>query len=189
MKYFTYELIAAANDWTEQSEAMRLNANQRFSEVEKQYHSSLEELRPRISRQAWHFFANGHGRWGLHDGRLISLSIGDGLDYRPDGTAPFRVNHQRTVARIVFLNYEQHLLYTFDLRGVSRMHNDLLRCEWVANWCLGDLYTYEISVVDKKQLQLGFLFASGAEIDAQFTKLIFSRQRIKREYAAGDMYR
>ena len=69
------------------------------------------------------------------------------------------------------------------------MHNDLLRCEWVANWCLGDLYTYEISVVDKKQLQLGFLFASGAEIDAQFTKLIFSRQRIKREYAAGDMYR
>jgi hypothetical protein len=26
MKYFTYQLIAAVNDWTEQSEEMRLDA-------------------------------------------------------------------------------------------------------------------------------------------------------------------
>jgi hypothetical protein len=188
MKYFTYELIAAANDWTEQCEEMRLDADRRFWEADKQYHSSLQELRPRISGQAWHFFENGHGRWGLHDGRLISLSIGDGLDYRPDGTRPFRVNHQRTVARILFLNHEQDLLYTFDLRGVDRMRDDLLRCE-APNWCLGDLFTYEITAIDKNLLQLGFLFASGATIVAEFTKLIFRRQRIKREYPAGDMYR
>jgi hypothetical protein len=125
---------------------------------------------------------------GLHDVRLISLSIGDGLDYRPDGACPFRVNRQRTAARILFLNHEQDLLYTFDLKGVDRMTNDLLRCE-APNWCLGDLFTYEITVVDKNLLQLGFLFASGATIVAQFTNLIFRRQRIKREYPARDVYR
>jgi hypothetical protein len=123
---------------------MRLNASRRFSEAAKQYHGALEELRPRISKQAWNFFARGR----LHDGRLISLSIGDGLDYQADGTSSFRVNYQRTVARVMFLNYEQDLLYTFELTGVSQMRNDLIRCE-APNWCLGPLFTYEIVAVDK----------------------------------------
>ena len=80
MRYFTYELIAAANDWVEQSDEMRVNAEARFSRVVKRYHDSLQLLRPRMSRQAWHFFANGHGRWGLHDAcRWHTLAHG-GLD-------------------------------------------------------------------------------------------------------------
>jgi hypothetical protein len=33
MKYFTNELIAAANDWIEQTELMRLDAERQFSET------------------------------------------------------------------------------------------------------------------------------------------------------------
>jgi hypothetical protein len=154
----------------------------------KQYHRSLQDLKPRISRQAWNFFENGYGRWGLHDGRLISLSIGDGLDYRLDGNVPFRINHQRTTARVKFLNYEQDLFYTFDLRGISRVRSDLMKCE-ARNWDLGDLFTYEIVAVDENLLQLGFPFASGASIGAQFKKLIFRKKRITRKYPAGEMYR
>src|SRR5260370_29434261 len=188
MKYFTNELVAAANDWIEQTEQRRLDAERQFLETVKQYHRSLQDLKLRISRQAWNFFENGYGRWGLHDGRLISLWIGDGLDYRPDGSSPFRINHQRTTARVTFLNYEQDLLYTFDLRGISRVRSDLLRCEGL-KWHLGDLFTYEIVAVDENLLQLGFLFASGASIVAHFTKLIFHRKRIERKYPAGEMYR
>ncbi len=188
MKYFTYEIIAAANGWIEQTEQMRLDADLRFKEVINQYHSSLRELKPRISRQAWNFFENGYGRWGLHDGRLISLAIGDGLDYRPNGSAPFRLNHQQTAARVVFLNYEQDLLSNFDLRRISYIRSDLMNCE-LPNWCLGDLLTYEIVAVDENLLQLGFLFASGASIVAQFKRLIFRRRRIERKYPAGEMYR
>ena len=187
MKYFTYELIAAANEWIDQTEEARIDAGRQFEEAVKQYHRSLAELKPRIRRRAWDFFENGYGRWGLHDGRLISLSIGDGLDYRPDGTKPFRLNLQRTNARVVLLNYEQDLLYTFDLRGVSRMNSDLLRGELSIG--LGNVFTYEIVAADKNLLQLGFLFASGASIVGQFTKLVFRRLRIKRKYPLGDICR
>jgi hypothetical protein len=91
MKYFTNELVAAANDWIEQSQQTRLDADRAFWEAARQYQNSLQELRPRISRQAWRFFACEHIRWGLHDASLRSLSVGDGLDYRPDSTRPFRV--------------------------------------------------------------------------------------------------
>lgn len=177
MKYFTYDLVAAANDWIEQTEQARLEADQRFSQAELQYHRSLGELKTRISRQAWSFFESGSGRWGLHDGRLISLCVGDALEYGPDGASPFCVNHQRTVARVVFVNHERDLLYTFELRQISSMRTDLKRSE-PPNRCLGDLFTYEIISVDKDLMQLGFLFAAGGSIVAQFKKLIFRRQRL-----------
>ncbi|MCU1328378.1 MAG: hypothetical protein JWN34_3748 [Bryobacterales bacterium] len=161
MKYFTYDLIAAANDWIEQTEQARLTAEQRFLNTVKDYRRSLFEVKPRISTTAWEFFDSGNGPSGLHDGRLASLSIGDGLDYQPDGTAAFRINHQRTVARIVFLSHEQDVIYTFELQGVNSMRTDLVRSE-APNWCLGDLFTYEIIAIDAHLLQLGFLFATGS---------------------------
>lgn len=76
MKYFTYDLIAAANDWIEQAEQARLTAEQRFLNTVKDYRRSLFEVKPRISTTAWEFFDSGNGPSGLHDGRLASLSIG-----------------------------------------------------------------------------------------------------------------
>jgi hypothetical protein len=189
MKYFTYELVASANDWIDQTEQARLDACRRFEESAEQYRMSLKQVKSRISTQAFNFFENGHGRWGLHDGRLISLTAGDGLDYRPDGTSPFRLNRQRTTARAVFINYEQDLLYTFQLRGIVRIFAELVPDASPSIGCVGDLFIYEIVAVDENLLQLGFLFASGASIVAQFSKLTFRRQRIDRKYAPGEMYR
>jgi hypothetical protein len=188
VRYFTYELIAAANDWIDQTEQSRLDASRQFEKACIQYHRALEKLRPRISKPAWNFFEFGYGQTGLHDGRLVSLSVGDGLDYRANGTVPFRLNRQTTAARIVFLNHEQDLIYTFDLRGINSMRTELMRSE-APNWCLGDLFTYEIIALDKDLLQLGFLFASGASIITHFRKLIFRRQRLKRKYQPGEIYR
>jgi hypothetical protein len=188
MKYFTYEIIAAANDWIEQTEQERRLAEKRFDSAVKKYRRELERLRPRISRTGWDFFRHGFGERGLHDARLLSLRVGDGLNYKPDGRLPFRLNAQRTSAIVEFLNYEQSFHYVFDLRGVSRVCSDLFVDEELFAKSLSDLYIYELTATDRKGLQLGFLFATGASIVIEFQRLVFRRRRIKREYEPGEMY-
>src|SRR6185295_426013 len=125
MKYFTYELIATTNEWTNPSAGELRFARKRLHKAIEKYWRELENLRPRISETAWKFFRYGRDDSGLHDARLLSFRIGDGLDYKPDGSSPFRLNHQKTSAIVEFLNYEQDFHYTFDLRLVSRVHADL----------------------------------------------------------------
>lgn len=50
MRYFTFELLAAANDWVEQSEAEQKEAEARFAKAEREYWQQLEGLESRISR-------------------------------------------------------------------------------------------------------------------------------------------
>jgi hypothetical protein len=189
MKYFTYDLLAAANDWTVQSEEERGRAEAEWAKAIKNYFRDLEKLKTRVSAPALDFFQNGANGAGLHDGRLISASVGDGLDHPADGISPFYLNRRAMAARLEFLNYEQDRLYTFDLRGVSNYQGDLFVKEDMHAKSIGDLYLCEISAVDKDSLQLGFLFASGSMIVAQFRRLIFRKRRIDRKYEIGEMYR
>lgn len=177
MKYFTYELIAAANGWTDQTDDEEADARRRFEEAVVEYRRALTTVKPKIGKRAWEFFANDAGPRGLHDGRLVSLSVGDSLDYEPDGSKPLRINSLTTKARIVFLNCEQQYLYTFELREVSSFETSLHAEEYRGRG-LGDLYAYEILLEDDGLLRIGFLFASGATIVADFRKLVFRRRRL-----------
>lgn len=186
MKYFTYNLLCAANGWDEDADEEQ--AGKDWDVAVASYWKNLEELKDRVSRPAWEFFRYGREEKGLHDGRLISAAVGDGLDFTPAGASPFRLNRQKLNARIVFLNYEQSRLYTFDLRGVESYENELFVEEWRYAKSVGDLYLLELSAVDDKLLQLGFLFASGANIAVQFRRLVFRRKIIDRKYDQGAMY-
>lgn len=185
MKYFTYNLIAPYNDWVEQTEEESRLAEKKFWATVEDYHHELEGLQSRISKSAWNFFRYGFARYGLHDARLLSLSVGDGLNYLPDGVSPFLLDRQRTTARIKFVNFEQDLHYLFDLRGVKRVKADLFVEKNSYAKSIGDLFTYELTAVNEDILQLGFLFASGASVTVQFRKLVFRRNRIKRKYEFG----
>ena len=188
MKYLTYKLIATTNEWTDPTQReLRLAKKGLHSAFEK-YRRELENLRPRLSKAAWDFFMYGRDEYGLHDARLLSFRIGDGLDYAPDGSSPFRLNHQHTAAILEFLNYEQSFHYTFDLRRVSRVESDLFAYEEPVLESLGDLYLLELTASDGEKLQLGFLFASGASLVIEFRRLVFRRRRIKRKYRIGEMY-
>ena len=186
LKYFTVELVAAANDWVDQSERDGRKARNKFSRVVLQYRAELETLKPRISQAAWKFFRLGFGETGLHDGRLLSMTVGDGLGHIADGKRPFSRNAGRTSAALHFLNYEQNFHYSFDLRGVSEVRCDLFAYPLTDR--LGDLYTYELTGVDERHLQLGFLFASDASIVVRFQRLVFRRTRLNRRYEVGDIY-
>lgn len=85
LRYFSYDLIAAANDWNPQTKAGQARAEKQFAKAGERYRTALDKLRSRIGRRAWQFFRYGFGPTGLHDGRLVSMSIGDGLDYIADG--------------------------------------------------------------------------------------------------------
>jgi len=72
---------------------------------------------------------------------------------------------------------------------VSRVSTDLFVDEESFAKSLADLYIYELTATDKKRLQLGFLFGSGASVMIEFQRLVFRRRRIKRKYELGEMYR
>lgn len=71
---------------------------------------------------------------------------------------------------------------------LRRVRADLFVEEQSYAKSLGDLFTYELTSPDEESLQLGFLFASGATVIAQFRRLVFRRRRLKRKYEAGEMY-
>lgn len=110
------------------------------------------------------------------------------MGYIADGKQPFLLNHRPASVMVEFLNYEQNARYIFDLRSVNRLSCDLFVEEESYARSIGDLYTYELTAVGDG-LQLGFLFASGASIVAQFGKLVFRRKSVKRIYEVGQIYR
>jgi hypothetical protein len=188
MKYFTEEYDKAVDVEPDYTEEQRQQAFLHYQQTLEAYHHELDELKPRLSKPAWNFFRWEGAETGLHDAPLLSLTIGDGLDYKLDWTTPFRLNHQRTVARISFLNYTQKYHYIFDLRGLRRARMDIFTGKLFPIKRIGDLYTYELTGIDQESLRLGFQFATGAEIEFEFRKLVFRRRNLKRQYSPGEMY-
>src|SRR5712692_4495544 len=131
MKYFPYQLIAAANDWVDQTRADQAKAEKQLSKAVQKYHRELDRLKPRIGRRAWEFFRRGFGPTGLHDARLLSMCVGDGFDYVADGTRPFRLNHHKLAARLEFLNYEQDFHYVFEMSGVGSIQSNVFLDDYV----------------------------------------------------------
>ena len=81
MKYFTYSLVAAANDWIDQTEEQAAASEKLFWSTAERYNRELDTLKPRVSQKAWEFFRYGFGRYGLHDASLLSLCTGDGVEF------------------------------------------------------------------------------------------------------------
>jgi hypothetical protein len=185
MKYFTREYWKAVDVEVDSTEEQRQQAFLHYKRTGEAYFQEVDELQPRLSKPAWIFFRWGYAETGLHDAILLALTLGDGLDYKPDGITPYRLKQQRTLARINFLNYTQKYHYTFELRGLKRTSMEIFADENSTNNSLGYLSTYELTAIDDEYLRLGLLFASGNEIGFDFRKLVFKRQNLKRKYAVG----
>ena len=53
MKYFTYELIATTNEWTNPTKRELRQAEKRLHSALEKYGRELEGLKPRLSKAAW----------------------------------------------------------------------------------------------------------------------------------------
>jgi hypothetical protein len=182
MKFFTYDLIATANGWSDVSPAVEKAARTRFTRALAAYHRSLDRLRPRVSAAAWNFFRHGWAEEGLHDATLLTLAAGDELSAEGLRAPLWYRRIARTAVRLEFQNQDGRIVRAFECRGVRRLRADLF-VEHPPGRNLGDLYTYELRTATKDHLALSFLFASGAEIEVEFRRLLFSTRRQNRSAA------
>lgn len=177
MKYFT-QGDSEGKDWASLNKAQREALDRKLLRNHKAYQKQLNKLQGRISRQAWNFFAFGFGGWGLCDARLMSLSVGDGLDLLAnDGNHLFTVKRQKTQVRI--LNRKQTFMYSFVCTGIRRMvfAYPLQDPRW--DWGQIDLLeTYELTSVNKRYLSLEFSFSSNVALLVEFARLKFKLQRV-----------
>ena len=153
-----------------------------FEKTCSAYHKQLAQLEGRVSRQAWNFFAFGFRQWGLHDARLLGFSAGDGLDHFVNGRNHFDVNKQKAKVRILILNCEQTLLYSFDCTDIRTVvfKYPVQNTRWNPRQ-IELLETYELTAVNKHYLSLEFLFSSNATLLVEFGRLKFKRQRVSQE--------
>jgi hypothetical protein len=176
MKYFT-EVDSQGNGRASLRVAQGKESERKF----KAYQKQLTKLQGRISQQAWNFFAFGFGGWGLHDARLLAFTAGDGLECLTDRSRRFDQTRQKAKARILFLNREQTLSYSFvcsDIRMVA--FNYPIQDQ---RWNFGRielLETYELKAANKHYLSLEFLFSSKATLLIEFGRLKFDRNRVPR---------
>ena len=159
-----------------------------FKEVEK-YHQALAKLRPRLSAAAWKYFSEGFAETGIHDARLVALTLGDGLQYEP---FPWRTNC--CLAKAEFINQNAKYRYFFKYRGIRRCSfdydatigqvmfslDDPSRKFSVESWSLNHVMGDELTAADEKYLCHEFIFASRARLVIEAEKISFERRLMKK---------
>ena len=126
MKYFKKELWAAPNFGTdEESEQADVEWKLNLSEYEKQ----LEQLLPRLSANASKFFS----KVSLHDGTLLSFSVGDALN----STEEVPLKKRKTRVRMVVTSIDNNATYILNYSGIRNVKVDF-PSDKPLFWELGD---------------------------------------------------
>ncbi len=154
MKFFTYNLISAANGWGTESDAQQKAASKRFNRVCESYKNYLDKAKPKVSEAAWKFFRDGNPENTLHDGQLLSIQT------------------KKSTVTIRIKDYYGRKIYTFKCLGANQL--DFARKLNALSSNFGEIYAYEIRTDLKKQLVLEFLLSNGDNITIKFKRLLFS---------------
>jgi hypothetical protein len=137
------------------------------------YREQLESLRSRLSKKNFEFFKKG-----LHDARLISFSVGDGLHLDLSGNNPVKINDfYRTSVEIKVLNAEFDAVYFLKYQKVSKSVFDFPSDEPLWGNHIDDWGYDELSSVDDKVFRHEILFSSGTTVLIEFEKFSVSRRK------------
>lgn len=137
------------------------------------YRERLEKLRPRLKDRNYRFFSSG-----LHDARLISFSVGDGLHIDFENGSPANINDfYKTSVLIKVLNADFDFIYDLKYQKVSKCIFDFPSDEPLWGDNIDDWGYDEISEIDEKVLRHEVLFSSGATILIEFERFSYSRTK------------
>ena len=168
MKYFTKKLWADFNNFEKNnvSEA----ASKQWDINIKKYWSYIDHIKPELTKKAQCFFS----KISLHDGTLLSFSIGDVLQKRSPGYQPKRNFAEIRVLHaggkyVYILKYSKIRLCTLDYPSNSTLFLD-------ENWTFNDWGYDELFLTDDKWLNHSILFASGATICVEFKHFNYTRE-------------
>ena len=137
------------------------------------YAERLEKLRSELKERNYGFFKKG-----LHDGRLISFSVGDGLHIDLDSVTPKITDFYKTSVLIKVLNAEFDFLYELKYANVSKCIFNFPSDEPLWGNNIDDWGYDEISKLDERLLRHEILFSSGTTILIEFEKFSYKRSKV-----------
>ena len=172
MKHFTKDLWLA---WNNQGPIDPKKAIEIGKQAFDNYRHELKQLRPRLGSRTYKFFSTE----SLHDGRVLSFVVGDGIDHEVGGLKPFDINARQTAVRIKVFGSEMDVLYTLSYKGIRRVvfdfpSDDPLFYDEGDN--IGDWGYDEVSASNEKYLRHEVLFSSGTSVVIEFKKFSYSKE-------------
>jgi hypothetical protein len=159
----------------------------------ERYRKHLASLRPRLSKKTWKYFWEGFAETGIHDARLIALTIGDSL--RP---VPVRSRLNPVTIKAEFINQSSKYLFSFNYSKIKRFdfqfdatageHPIDLATDkdfhdapaYLERNELGDVMGDELTAVDNVYLRHEILFVSQARVVIEAAKLSFTQSPARR---------
>lgn len=172
MKYLKKELWAAQQS---DNKDERDRAWEEWNHNCADYLQQLETLKPSLSRPAQRFF----GRVHLHDGTLLSLSVGDALD----SIEEIPLNKRNTRVRIRVTSCDNGATYTLNYSGIRHVSVDFPSGSplfYEIGDSFGDWGYDELTDGGDGFLRHEVLFASGATIAIEFRHFKYNKQPKKK---------
>jgi hypothetical protein len=162
--------------WNSQDKEIRDWAMKSSNENFKIYAERLEKLRPRLKERNYQFFING-----LHDGRIIAFSVGEGLhlDLLKNPLLDINKDFSKTHVQIKVVDSYFEAIYDLKYEQVSKVIFDFPSDSPLWGNSIGDWGYDEISEIDEKTLRHEVLFSSGTTILIEFGKFSFKKNKHK----------
>jgi len=142
------------------------------------YRRELEALRSRLGPRMYKFFSTE----SLHDGRVLSFTVGDGINHQVGGPKPFDINARQTSVKIQVLGAQMDVLYTLSCEGIRRVVFDFPSDEplfYGEGDSIGDWGYDEFSAPDARYLRHEVLFSSGTSVVIEFKKFSSLKEACK----------
>jgi hypothetical protein len=186
LRYLPFTKAAIKNDNAQVFDAeadRKFNAS--FTKGLRAYHKHLDKIAVRLGPTAHKFFRFGFAETGLHDGLLLSFSLGDRLASK-EHPSKLRFGKGKSVVRIEVLNHEQNAVHVFECKRLHKVIVDIPSVDplwFTPGGTVGQIYSYEIVALSAELLQLEWLLDSGGTITIDFEKLIYRRKNAKSQNA------
>lgn len=140
------------------------------------YYQHLDKIADRLGPGAYKFFRWGWAETCLHDGFLLSFSMGDAVAQAENDYNRLRFDNSKSIVQLRALSYEKELLHTFTFKGLRKVMVDIPSGKplWFSPAkTLGQIYSYEVSAASSKYLRCEWLLDSGGTITVEFQKLMY----------------
>ena len=160
---------------------IRLAASKKWEKNFVAYYEQLEQIRPRLSVEAYEFFAKITNP-RLHGDTLLSFSVGDGINISPPDLFTFEKHHRETSVTMRVLCHHEDEIYILNYKQIGRTVFDFPTTEPLFHadeYPIADWGYDELTVVDDEYLRHEILFSSGAIIAIDFKEFSYSTENIE----------
>lgn len=175
MKYFTKDLWLGANT---QNESRYREASEQWNASFRDYQAQLKTLEYRLDEAAYRFFIEEN----LHDGRVLSFTVGDAIHHDTRGSVLFDINLHNPTVEIRALGSQLDVRYILMYSKLRRVQFDypsenplfFREGEHIGDWGYD-----ELTAADNDYLRHEVLFASGSTILIEFKDFSYEREPCK----------